>query len=378
MKKLLLFTISLFFSVFCFAQTQILSHTVDSVDITTSNVSNLVLEVPTFDTTLGNLLEVKITAKITNVGNNNSMAVENINTTACVITFNKMTVGSMLYGSDTILPHKTFSQNNFTTSLDGFDGMIDFMGLSGYQEMDSLFADSTIHTLTTMPDIAVFKGDGIGEVPAATFNFATTSNFSGCGNAIQSIRTLHDVQVNVMYSYAAALSLAFNSFDVSLSPTGANLNWSMDDYNQEKFTIEKSNNGQDFSPTNISIEQLASAGGKQFFTAQEHNLNEGTTYFRLFIEENEGGNYYSNIVSIYKEDSKDELQIYPNPAMNVVMILDGSNVDKEFDVRILDLTGSQVAQLTTRGDHSIDVSNLTSGVYVMILDNKHERLFYKN
>lgn len=76
-----------------------------------------------------------------------------------------------------------------------------------------------------------------------------------------------------------------------------------------------------------------------------------------------------NSVNVLDVESGTEIQIFPNPANNVLNV----SADFNFAVEIFDLTGKQV--LRTNNKSVIDISNLNTGLYlVKILNEKNETI----
>lgn len=81
--------------------------------------------------------------------------------------------------------------------------------------------------------------------------------------------------------------------------------------------------------------------------------------------------------SVFLQQQKNEIQIYPNPVTDVLSIFcNGSKLVKP--IRIVDATGKTVLQLNQiTPDDAIDVSELKSGIYLLEFENRGARGFQK-
>ena len=82
---------------------------------------------------------------------------------------------------------------------------------------------------------------------------------------------------------------------------------------------------------------------------------------------------YTPETAVYSEINKfeEELKVYPNPTSGSVMV----SLKTSENVKIYSLSGTKVyEQLLYSGNNEIDVSNLQSGIYALIIGNKTEKL----
>lgn len=94
-------------------------------------------------------------------------------------------------------------------------------------------------------------------------------------------------------------------------------------------------------------------------TAEDEYGNVSTCSFELTVE--------SVVVGIDDNNLESGLTLYPNPAKNVVNLVNKTNISLN-DMIIFDINGKKVNQIdlrTMQGEKSVDISNLASGVYVI-------------
>ena len=69
-----------------------------------------------------------------------------------------------------------------------------------------------------------------------------------------------------------------------------------------------------------------------------------------------------------------KLKIYPNPANNFVVIENNSNLTDEFKYNIIDVTGRVIANGNSKYNEQINIENLTTGSYIIQIENEKGEL----
>lgn len=72
------------------------------------------------------------------------------------------------------------------------------------------------------------------------------------------------------------------------------------------------------------------------------------------------------------EVSLEGIKIYPNPVKDNLVVELGMNESNEFSYRIVDISGKALSNgvLNTENKNEIDVSNLQSGIYILMIENQ--------
>ena len=144
------------------------------------------------------------------------------------------------------------------------------------------------------------------------------------------------------------------------------LNWSVTtQINNNKYIIEHSKDGKDFSP----IGEIAGDGtnnAELYYTYTHKTPSIGVNYYRIKQIDYDGQYSYSNIASVEYEGDYSEIAIYPNPATDEVKIYTPNNTK----LTITDIYGRTVKTLSIiEGENSLDIKELPSGFYIFALQN---------
>lgn len=101
-------------------------------------------------------------------------------------------------------------------------------------------------------------------------------------------------------------------FNASASGNEVAIEWSAMEVNNELFTLQRSADGIEFE----TISETSGAGTSNTatqYTAIDEQPLEGISYYRLRMEDSNGGFFYSALVSV-ELTAKAKLHVYPNPA----------------------------------------------------------------
>ncbi len=150
--------------------------------------------------------------------------------------------------------------------------------------------------------------------------------------------------------------------------------------NNDYFTIERSKDG-------INWEQIAEIDGNgTIYSATSYRYIDETaypqlSYYRLKQTDFDQQFSYSSVVSInMKKNEAEAVNIYPNPATNLITI---SGFDIKQDVlEVIDILGTVVNNLViinslNEATYQIELSSLPSGVYFIRTPNSINKIFKK-
>ena len=177
------------------------------------------------------------------------------------------------------------------------------------------------------------------------------------------------------------LPLHLVSFTGFQSGNQALLNWkTVAEINTQSFIIQYAVNGKDWN----DMDTIAS---KSLFTENDYSvivnkLSKGENYYRLKMVDRNGSFTYSNIVSISFSDNSTSFLVYPNPAKNSLFVQLNTNINSNTVIQVTDMAGKLLKQVIHQISNqmvNIDVSNLSTGSYILVVkgDKEAKRVFIK-
>jgi hypothetical protein len=131
--------------------------------------------------------------------------------------------------------------------------------------------------------------------------------------------------------------------------------------------------GCDFAEAGIFLDIIMyfyGIGYEQTPNPFNYNVEEVENYYRLTITNNDGDwLVYNSVLLSNPEFNESSVSLYPNPVQNILNIQNtASNLSK---VQIYDLNGRLLQNHALQTNEvSLDVSQLTSGVYLVVLENE--------
>jgi uncharacterized delta-60 repeat protein len=165
------------------------------------------------------------------------------------------------------------------------------------------------------------------------------------------------------------LPLHLLNFFVSTIGAVNQLKWvTANEINTKEFIIERSADGHNF---NRIAKVVASGDGNNHYSYNDNDVSFGyRNYYRLKMTDNDGRFAYSGIISSATKQNI-HVGIYPSPASNEIILSVGNKFLLNTPAIINDIQGRQVKHFTIRNFHQpIDISNLSKGMYILILNDK--------
>jgi hypothetical protein len=162
-----------------------------------------------------------------------------------------------------------------------------------------------------------------------------------------------------------SLPIQLLSFNAAKTDDGkAKIWWVISNENNvSNYLVERSLNGKDF----LQI-ALLKANGASNYEFNDSKLLDATTYYRVKFVDNSGNFKYSNVVAVTPKKSI-KLEIFPNPATETVFV-SYPKTNVVGNIRLTSVEGKTLLnQNVSVGStqSSLDVANLPSGTYVVIL-----------
>lgn len=269
---------------------------------------------------------------------------------------------SDVYGGTTPTPIVTFLDNGYwdlnrTGAPNAFDLALESNGVTNMGV--ALLQHSIFHNTTTGPT-------GWGDAGSIHNAISFTSNYINLSSeAVNDFGYFGIGRSEDDY----VLPIELVTFAGSNVGNANILNWTTaTELNNDYFTIERSADGKQFEAIGTVAGAGQSSGLKDYtFTDKQPLL--GTNYYRLRQTDFNGLYEFSDIISVKVNGNFDLGTIYPNPAVNSVILPVMSANSGNTTLRILDMSGRVVyAEVVTISEGiqtiSLNMSGLTSGMYL--------------
>lgn len=165
------------------------------------------------------------------------------------------------------------------------------------------------------------------------------------------------------------LPVNLSYFDLTQENDQVRLEWSTStEINNSGFDIEYSVNGSEWSSIEF-IEGYGTSDDSNLYQAYHKDPINGINYYRLNQLDFDGNRSLSEIKSIIIKHNSINIKIFPNPSVNFIQI---SGIAESHSVIVYNTNGLIVKNITVESDTKIDISDLSSGSYIMrILDSNN-------
>ncbi|WP_162550347.1 T9SS type A sorting domain-containing protein [Hymenobacter nivis] len=171
----------------------------------------------------------------------------------------------------------------------------------------------------------------------------------------------------------APLPVELVSFTAQLRNKQVNLNWvTASEKNSRSFDVQRSSNGQTFA-TVLTKSAQGNSSARTTYDAVDRQPLPGLSYYRLKQIDNDGTVAYSPVVSVQSDGAVD-ISIYPNPTSGKVTItLPAALAASAPRVRISDLMGRVVQEVSLPASGEIDLGALPAGTYLLNVGGQQVR-----
>jgi hypothetical protein len=163
------------------------------------------------------------------------------------------------------------------------------------------------------------------------------------------------------------------SFTAQLRNKQVNLNWvTASEKNSRSFEVQRSSNGQTFT-TVLTKAAQGNTSARTTYDAVDRQPLPGLSYYRLKQIDNDGKVAYSPVVSV-QSDGLVDISIYPNPTAGKVTIsLPAALAASAPLVRISDLMGRVVKEVSLPASGEVDLGALPTGTYLLNVGGQQVR-----
>lgn len=149
----------------------------------------------------------------------------------------------------------------------------------------------------------------------------------------------------------------------TISNSRVSLNWKVNGNLPDFFTIERSENGKTYETVTV----LNNLIKKELHQWTDDAPKKGRNFYRIkYSFGGQGPDLYSPTVTAAIAGYID-FKFYPNPVDHILIV----RSDMPIDVQITDPTGKvRISESRVRGIHTINVSSLEKGIYIIRFSNK--------
>jgi chondroitin-sulfate-ABC endolyase/exolyase len=239
---------------------------------------------------------------------------------------------------------------------------------AGVDEAGSWLSIYNLNGNTTTGLWTAQVGNPIGPTVSTTTNGIAIVTFSGAATAsnyyfIYHVNGCADTMAITLIS---TLPVKLVSFTAKEQNCETQLNWaSATEHNFKHFEVQKSKDAVNFASVGI-VAPLGSNSAYQFMYTPEL----GKSYYRLKMADTDGKTSYSNVVSLNVVCNDKLIEVYPNPAKDILSI-NISGYKGKVSATLFDGKGQLVTTSQfNNGKNSIAVRSLASGVYTLSITDQ--------
>jgi hypothetical protein len=169
------------------------------------------------------------------------------------------------------------------------------------------------------------------------------------------------------------LSVVWSYFNASPQNNEVNIDWGIAQASSVKgFYVERSSDSKNWDT--LGFAQYIN--GNFNYTYKDASPMQGINYYRINEVDFDEQSNYSMIRAVEFSNSA-TISVWPNPATSVLHV-QYSSTASNVNVQIFDELGRNVMRSSIyQGNNSIDVSNLSKGIYFLILQEGNKQIFYK-
>ena len=165
------------------------------------------------------------------------------------------------------------------------------------------------------------------------------------------------------------LPIELLNFSVELNDNVVNISWvTLTELNNDFFTIERSVDALTFE----SLEKINGAGNSLSilnYTTTDERPFMGMSYYRLKQTDFNGSYSYSNIKSVYLNESS-QIEAYPNPNENGILKIATGNTNP-IDIKLLNSLGQIMYNAQSNNTITeLDLTTFEKGVYILYIKNE--------
>ncbi len=198
-----------------------------------------------------------------------------------------------------------------------------------------------------------------------TLNYLTTSTFTiltGSDNAIIKLRAYTRLNVQLVYYWCPfnVLETNLSTFSAALKDNSVVINWKVNNPNSvNKYEVEMSDDGKEFKDLGQGVSTVSGMEINSNFVYSPDKNFTGNLYFRIKQTDLQGKVTYSEIRSVFINNNKQKITLYPNPAISGVNIQFVKNYGSDYKVELFNSYGQIIFQknYSTNKSSSINIDS---------------------
>jgi hypothetical protein len=286
-----------------------------------------------------------------------------VNCVSCGIQYSTNYLDASGFVNCSNLTYNATLTNNTNTYVMGYYRVYPDINGDGYFEpgIDTLIQDTTAWS--------VHAGIGqttnlTGSVPPANRNqdlFLVITQ--ACSQAYVASRV-----VLIPSTICAPLPVTFISFSATrIDRSNVSLRWeTATEVNNSGFAIQRNTNGNWEYVTFIPTQAMGGNSTSPIvYTFTDRNNFDGVSQYRIKQVDIDGKAKYSDIRAVRGEGQSDKVIVYPNPSNTGSVTVIFENRDGLRDVQLSDNSGRTVQQWSAVAGNTIQISNLSAGMYTL-------------
>ncbi len=221
------------------------------------------------------------------------------------------------------------------------------------------------YTLSQGPASSIYEGEVLTDLNNTTVRYLlinASSNYGGTCYGLSEIRIgIGD----------AVVPVELVSFEVKCESSNmVTVSWeTANELNNDYFLIQESTNGFDWFEAKKTSSK-APNNGDYVYEETIQKTNNAASYYRLIQVDKDGSQNVLGSNSVRCDEEFNSFTLSPNPASNKVMLSLGDQNIVPNSIKVFSLAGQQILSLSQQeiATQQIDVSNLSSGSYVVEID----------
>ena len=262
-------------------------------------------------------------------------------------------------------------------TLNGYNGVISPTSGSYIAGRNAFTGNSNNQFIQSSINLTAYAGKSI----KVRFVFATDNGTGGdgwyvddikltSGSAVYNIAKIYNdggivqgTSDTITFLKAGSLPVTWGNFTAEKQGITSLLKWTtLTEINADRFDIERSNDGTNFSVIG-TVKATGNSNHPNDYTYTDSKPVEGMDYYRLREVDLDGKFTYSEVRNLNFAYGDSKIKISPNPAKEKISITVPGNT-KELKVSIINAQGRQVKTFTMNGQYvQLQLPALASGVY---------------